>query len=132
MQALLHIARVVRRNGLDLTAADVDAARAAGATDGDVQLAVLIASAFSMYNRMVDGLRAMTAPSPEAYRERAGDDRGARLQRGAAGLGPDARGRPASLALSASRRGPGPGIVDACSRPGVLTSALPTCIMPIG
>ena len=71
MQALLHIARVVRRNGLDLSAADVDAARAAGASDGDVQLAVLIASAFSMYNRMVDGLRAMTAPSPEAYRENA-------------------------------------------------------------
>ena len=71
MQALLHIARVIRRNGLDLTAADVDAARAAGASDGDVQLAVLIASAFSMYNRMVDGLRAMTAPSPEAYRENA-------------------------------------------------------------
>jgi uncharacterized peroxidase-related enzyme len=67
MQALLNIARIVRRNGLDLTAGEVAAARSAGATDGDVQLAVLIASAFSMYNRMVDGLRAMTAPSPEAY-----------------------------------------------------------------
>ena len=67
MQALLHIARVVRRNGLELTAADVETARSAGATDGDVQLAILIASAFSMYNRMVDGLRAITAPSPEAY-----------------------------------------------------------------
>ena len=71
MQALLHIARVVRGNGLDLTAGDVDAARAAGASDGDVQLAVLIASGFSMYNRMVDGLRAMTAPSAEAYAETA-------------------------------------------------------------
>lgn len=67
MQSLLHVARVVRRNGLELTAADVEAARSAGATDGDIQLAVLIASAFSMYNRMVDGLRAMTAPSPDAY-----------------------------------------------------------------
>ena len=67
MQALLHIARVVGRNSLELTANDIAAARSAGASDGDVQLAVLIASGFSMYNRMVDGLRAMTAPSPEAY-----------------------------------------------------------------
>lgn len=73
MQALLHIARTVQRQPLDLTEADVDAAVAAGATDGDVQLAVLIASAFSMYNRLVDGFRARTAPSAEAYRERAAE-----------------------------------------------------------
>ena len=42
-------------------------------TDADVQLAVLIAAAFSMYNRMVEGFRARTAPTPEAYRERAGE-----------------------------------------------------------
>ena len=57
MRALLHIARTVRREPRDLTAADVEAAVAAGATDADVQLAVLIAAAFSMYNRYVDGLR---------------------------------------------------------------------------
>lgn len=68
MQALLHIARTVQRAPLDLTSADVDVATAAGASDADVQLAVLIASAFSMYNRMVDGLRARTAPDTEAYR----------------------------------------------------------------
>jgi hypothetical protein len=73
MQALLHIARTVRRNSLELTAAEVDAAHEAGATDGDVQLAVLIAAGFSMYNRMVDGFRAMTPPTPEAYRPRAGE-----------------------------------------------------------
>ena len=72
MRSLLHIARTVRRNPLELSEDDVGAARSAGATDGDVQLAVLIASAFSMYNRMVDGFRAMTPPDPEAYRERAG------------------------------------------------------------
>lgn len=71
MQALLHIARTVRRDGLALTEADVSAARAAGATEADVQLAVLIASAFSMYNRLVDGFRARTAPSPAAYATRA-------------------------------------------------------------
>ncbi|MBI3747563.1 MAG: carboxymuconolactone decarboxylase family protein [Chloroflexi bacterium] len=73
MQALLHISRTVRRQPLDLTAADVAAAHAAGASDADVQLAVLIAAAFSMYNRMVDGFRAPTPPSAEAYRARAGE-----------------------------------------------------------
>ena len=73
MQALLHIARTVRREPRDLTAEDVAAARAAGAEDADVQLAVLIAAAFSMYNRMVEGFRAKTAPSAEAYRERAAE-----------------------------------------------------------
>jgi uncharacterized peroxidase-related enzyme len=71
MRALLHIAGVVRHDPLELTAADVASATGAGATDGDVQLAVLIASAFSMYNRMVDGLRAMTPPSTDAYAESA-------------------------------------------------------------
>ena len=73
MRALLHIARTVRRQALDLTAADVAAAHAAGASDADVQLAVLIAAAFSMYNRMVDGFRAPTPPTPEAYRPRAAE-----------------------------------------------------------
>lgn len=72
MEALLHIARTVGRDSLQLSATDVSTARDAGATDADVQLAVLIASAFSMYNRLVDGFRARTAPTPEAYRERAG------------------------------------------------------------
>jgi uncharacterized peroxidase-related enzyme len=69
MRALLTIARTVGRDPLQLTERDVAAARAAGATDGDVQLAVLIASAFSMYNRLVDGLRAMTPPTTEPYAE---------------------------------------------------------------
>jgi uncharacterized peroxidase-related enzyme len=69
LRALLHIAGVVRRNPLELTSAEVEVATSAGATDGDVQLAVLIASAFSMYNRLVDGLRAMTPPTTEPYRE---------------------------------------------------------------
>lgn len=69
MRALLHIASVVRRNPLELTTDDVAAATSAGATDGDVQLAVCIASAFSMYNRLVDGLRAMTPPVTEPYAE---------------------------------------------------------------
>jgi len=73
LQALLHISRTVRREPRDLARADVDAALDAGATDADVQLAVLIAAAFSMYNRMVEGFRARTAPTPEAYRSRAAE-----------------------------------------------------------
>ena len=71
MQALLHIARTVRGEPRDLTAADVEAAHAAGASDADVQLAVLIAAAFSMYNRIVEGFRARTPPSADIYRDRA-------------------------------------------------------------
>jgi uncharacterized peroxidase-related enzyme len=71
MRALLHIARTVRREPRDLTTEDVAAARDSGAADADVQLAVLIAAAFSMYNRMVEGFRARTAPSADAYRARA-------------------------------------------------------------
>ena len=71
MRALMHIARTVQAAPLRLTRADVEAATAAGASDGDVQLAVLIAAGFSMYNRMVDGLRAQTPPSEEVYAERA-------------------------------------------------------------
>ncbi|MFN8519543.1 MAG: carboxymuconolactone decarboxylase family protein [Chloroflexota bacterium] len=73
MQALIAIALVVRRDPRALTEADVRAALHAGATDADVQLAVLIAAGFSMYNRMVDGFRAMTPPAVEMYRERAGE-----------------------------------------------------------
>ena len=71
MSALLHIARTVRRDALALTDEDVATAHDAGATDADVQLAVLIAAAFSMYNRMVDGFRAATPPATAAYRDRA-------------------------------------------------------------
>ena len=71
MRALLHIARIVQRQARDLTAEDVADALAAGASDADVQLAVLIAAAFSMYNRMVDGLRARTPSSIDAHAARA-------------------------------------------------------------
>ena len=73
MGALIHIARTVQRMPRALTATDVTAAHSAGATDADVQLAVLIAAAFSMYNRMVDGFRARTPPSVEVYRDRAAE-----------------------------------------------------------
>jgi uncharacterized peroxidase-related enzyme len=73
MRALLQIARTVQGSPLRLREADVAAAHAAGASEGDVQLAVLIASAFSMFNRLVDGFRARTAPSTQAYAARAAE-----------------------------------------------------------
>jgi uncharacterized peroxidase-related enzyme len=73
MRALIEIAGKVRREARDLTAADVAVAQAAGATDADVQLAVLIAAAFSMYNKMVEGFRAKTPPNVEVYRGRAAE-----------------------------------------------------------
>ncbi len=71
MRALVALARIVGGDARELTDADVAAATAAGATDADVQLAVLIAAGFSMYNRMVEGFRARTAPSVDVYRARA-------------------------------------------------------------
>jgi hypothetical protein len=47
--------------------ADVTAARAEGATDRDVHDTVLIAAAFCMYNRYVDGLAAWAPDDPTVY-----------------------------------------------------------------
>jgi uncharacterized peroxidase-related enzyme len=71
LRALVQLARTVRERPRDATRANVERALRAGATDADTQLAVLIAAAFSMYNRMVDGLRARTPASVDAYRARA-------------------------------------------------------------
>ena len=73
MAALLHNARTVSRAPRTLTAADVEAAMGAGASDADVQLAVAIAAGFAMYNRFVDGFRARTPATTEPYRTRAGE-----------------------------------------------------------
>lgn len=73
LAALLELARAVQRSPRKVTRADVERAKSAGATDADTHLTVLIASAFCMYNRMVDGLRAKTPPSADAYRGRAAE-----------------------------------------------------------
>ncbi len=73
MCALLHIARTLAATPRGVEESDVQAALDAGATDADVQLTVVIASAFAMYNRLVEGFRARTPPSAEMYRERAGE-----------------------------------------------------------
>jgi uncharacterized peroxidase-related enzyme len=68
LRALLRIAAAVRVDGRSVTAALVDAARAEGATDVEIHDTVLIAAAFSMFNRYVDGLGTVAPDDPAAYR----------------------------------------------------------------
>ena len=56
LKALLAIAGKVQRGGKNVTDEDVTHARNLGATDLEIHDTVLIAAAFCMYNRYVDGL----------------------------------------------------------------------------
>src|SRR5580692_4726168 len=67
LKALLVIAGKVQQDGKLVTAADVDAARSEGATDLEIHDTVLIAAAFSMFNRYVDGLGTWQPDNPEMY-----------------------------------------------------------------
>ncbi|HTR33954.1 MAG TPA: peroxidase-related enzyme [Gaiellaceae bacterium] len=67
LKALLHIAAKVTNDGRSVTAEDVEAARAEGATDVEIHDAVLIAAAFCMFNRYVDGLATWSPTDPEMY-----------------------------------------------------------------
>jgi uncharacterized peroxidase-related enzyme len=67
LKALLTIAGKVAESGLNVTTADVEQARAEGATDVEIHDTVLIAAAFCMYNRYVDGLATWTPTEPEIY-----------------------------------------------------------------
>ncbi len=68
LKALLRIAGAVAQGGRAVTAADADAARAAGASDTEIHDTVLIAAAFCMYNRYVDGLGTIAPDDPEGYK----------------------------------------------------------------
>jgi len=59
----------VRQSGRLVTEEDVAAARAHGATDLEIHDTVLIAAAFSMFNRYVDGLASWTPTDPALYAE---------------------------------------------------------------
>ena len=56
LKALLVIAGKVQKGGKHVTPEDVQNARDLGATDVEIHDTVLIAAAFCMYNRYVDGL----------------------------------------------------------------------------
>lgn len=67
LKALLTIAGRVAESGRNVTTADVEQARAEGATDEEIHDTVLIAAAFCMFNRYVDGLATWTPTDPEMY-----------------------------------------------------------------
>jgi uncharacterized peroxidase-related enzyme len=67
LKALLNIAAKVRVNGKNVTAEDIAKAREQGATDKEIHDAVLIAAAFCMFNRYVDGLATWAPDDPAVY-----------------------------------------------------------------
>src|ERR1700678_2903871 len=69
MKALLAIAGKVQKGGKHVTHNDVARARQEGATDKEIHDTVLIAAAFCMFNRYVDGLATWQPRDPEIYRE---------------------------------------------------------------
>jgi uncharacterized peroxidase-related enzyme len=70
MKALLAIAGHVQLGGKSVTAIDIAKARECGATDLEIHDTVLIAAAFCLFNRYVDGLATFTPDDPQFYRER--------------------------------------------------------------
>jgi uncharacterized peroxidase-related enzyme len=68
LKALLAIAGKVQQGGKKVLPADIERARAEGATDLEIHDTVLIAAAFCMYNRYVDGLATWAPQDPVLYR----------------------------------------------------------------
>ena len=69
LKALLAIAARVQDDAKTVTPEAVDAARMEGASDLEIHDTVLIAAAFCMYNRYVDGLATWQPENPELYGE---------------------------------------------------------------
>ena len=67
LKALLTIAAHVQGDPKTVSAEHIAAARAEGATDLEIHDTVLIAAAFCMYNRYVDGLATFQPREPEMY-----------------------------------------------------------------
>jgi uncharacterized peroxidase-related enzyme len=67
LKTLLAIAAAVQQGGLSVTAELVARARAADATDLEIHDTVLIAAAFCMFNRYVDGLATIAPDDPALY-----------------------------------------------------------------
>jgi uncharacterized peroxidase-related enzyme len=70
MKALLSIAGLVQKGGKSVTPEAIAKARAQGATDLEIHDTVLIAAAFCMFNRYVDGLDTWSHTDANAFRER--------------------------------------------------------------
>lgn len=70
LKALLDIAGSVQKGGKWVTTDQVQKAKALGATDREIHDTVLIAAAFCMYNRYVDGLGTWAPQDRNIYVER--------------------------------------------------------------
>jgi uncharacterized peroxidase-related enzyme len=67
LKALLLIASQVQQGGKTVSSETVEKARRQGATDLEIHDTVLIAAAFCMYNRYVDGLATWQPRDPAMY-----------------------------------------------------------------
>jgi uncharacterized peroxidase-related enzyme len=70
LKALLKIAGNVQKGGKRVTDQDIAAARREGALDIEIHDTVLIAAAFCLFNRYVDGLATWAPDDIEWYRDR--------------------------------------------------------------
>jgi uncharacterized peroxidase-related enzyme len=68
LKSLLAIAGKVQQGGKHVTSDDIATGRAQGATDLEIHDTVLIAAAFCMFNRYVDGLATWQPEDPAEYR----------------------------------------------------------------
>ncbi|MCW5910311.1 MAG: peroxidase-related enzyme [Cyclobacteriaceae bacterium] len=71
MKSLLAIAASVQKGGKHVTPDQIDRAKALGATDREIHDTVLIAAAFCMFNRYVDGLGTWAPQDRQFYIDRA-------------------------------------------------------------
>ena len=71
LKSLLSIAGSVQKGGKYVTGQQIDNARRHGATDQEIHDTVLIAAAFCMFNRYVDGLHTWAPQDRQVYIERA-------------------------------------------------------------
>ncbi len=71
IKSLLQIAGKVQKSGKSVLPEDIENARKNGATDMDIHDTVLIAAAFCLFNRYVDGLASVAPPDLSTYPLRA-------------------------------------------------------------
>ncbi len=71
LKALLSIAGGVQKGGKYVTTEQIKKAKEEGATDKEIHDTVLIAAAFCMFNRYVDGLNTWAPQDRQAYVDRA-------------------------------------------------------------
>jgi len=71
IKSLLSIAASVQKSGRHVTGAQIEEAKKAGAIDKEIHDTVLIAAAFCMFNRYVDGLATWAPSDRQVYIDRA-------------------------------------------------------------